>query len=95
MKGCLIHEMFGCIYAHLILEVGLCDLDNLFYVSYPNIENFWVYVHTYVFTAGGDIVELSLQTIWCQDWMICLYGNTFLLAKLANKHPLSVRNQIL
>ena len=33
MKCCLIHEKLGCIYAHLVLEVGLHDLDNFFHIS--------------------------------------------------------------
>ena len=42
MKWCLIHEMLGCIYGHLVLEVGLCDFDNSFHISCLYIENFWV-----------------------------------------------------
>ena len=41
MKCCLIHEMLGCIYAHLVLEVGLCDLVKSFHNLYLYIENFW------------------------------------------------------
>ena len=33
MKCCLIHEMLSCIYAHLVLEVGLRALDNSFHIS--------------------------------------------------------------
>ena len=40
MKWCLIHEMLGCIYAHLVLEVGLRDLDKSLHISYLYIENF-------------------------------------------------------
>ena len=39
MKCCLIHEMLGCIYAHLALEVGLCDWDKSFHISYLYMEN--------------------------------------------------------
>ena len=42
MKWCLIHEMLGCIYAHLVLEIGVRDLDNSFHISYLYIENFCV-----------------------------------------------------
>ena len=42
MKYCLIHEMLGCIYALLVLEVGLRDLDKSFHISYLCIENFWL-----------------------------------------------------
>ena len=35
----LIHEMLGCIYAHLVLEVGLCDWDKSFHISYLYMEN--------------------------------------------------------
>ena len=41
MKWCLIHEMLGCIYAYLVLKVGLRDFDNSFHISYLYIENFW------------------------------------------------------
>ena len=40
MKFCLIHEMLGCIYAYLVLEVGPRDLDKSFHISYLYIENF-------------------------------------------------------
>ena len=40
MKCCLIHEMLGCVYAHLVLEVGLRELDNLYLYT----ENFWIQV---------------------------------------------------
>ena len=42
MKCCLIHEMLGCVYAHIVLEIGLRDLDNSFHISYLYIENFCV-----------------------------------------------------
>ena len=51
MKCCLIHEMLGCIYDHLVLEVGLRDLDNSFHISYLYVENFW-YGLTYGRTGG-------------------------------------------
>ena len=41
MKCCLIHEMFGYVYAHLVLEVGLRDFTKSFNISYLYIENFW------------------------------------------------------
>ena len=44
IKCCLIHKIFCCIYTHLVLEVGLRDLDNFFHNSYLYIENFCVYV---------------------------------------------------
>ena len=44
MKWCLIHEMLGYVYAHLVLEVGLRDLDKSFYISYLNIETLWHFV---------------------------------------------------
>ena len=40
MKWCLIHEMLGCIYAYLVLEVGLRDLDNSFHISYHLYRKF-------------------------------------------------------
>ena len=40
MKGCLIHEILGCMYAVLALEVRMPDLDNSFHISYLSIENF-------------------------------------------------------
>ena len=40
MKCCLIHEMLICIYAHLVLEVGLRALDNSFHISELYIANF-------------------------------------------------------
>ena len=39
---CLIYELLGCIYAHLVLEVGLRDLDNSFHISYLYIENVYI-----------------------------------------------------
>ena len=39
MKWCLNHEILCCVYAHLVLEVWLCDLDKLFHISYLYIEN--------------------------------------------------------
>ena len=48
MKCCLIHEMLRCIYAHLVLEVGQCNLDNSFHISYISIENFWFFVISYL-----------------------------------------------
>ena len=39
MKCCLIHEMLGCIYAHIVLEVRLRDLDKSFHILYLYIEN--------------------------------------------------------
>ena len=36
----LFHKMLGRIHAHLVLEVGLRDLDNYFHISYLYIENF-------------------------------------------------------
>ena len=39
MKCCFIHEMLGCVYAHLVLEVGLRDLDKSFHILYLYIEN--------------------------------------------------------
>ena len=39
MKCCLIHEMLGCVYAYLVLEVGLRDLDNFLHISYLYIEH--------------------------------------------------------
>ena len=41
MKWCLIHEMFGSLYAYLVLEVGLRDLDKSFHISYLYMEHFW------------------------------------------------------
>ena len=38
MKCCLNHEMLGCIYAYLVLEVGPPNLDNSFHISYLCIE---------------------------------------------------------
>ena len=37
--------MLGYIYAHLVLEVVLRDLDNSFRIRYLYIENFWRYLH--------------------------------------------------
>ena len=51
MKWCLSHEMLGCVYVHLVLEVELRDLDNFFHISYLNIENF------------GEIVTCRLSTL--------------------------------
>ena len=34
--------MLGCIYAYLVLEVWLRDLDKSFHISYLYIENFWI-----------------------------------------------------
>ena len=48
MKCCLIHEMLRCIYAHLVLEVGQRNLDNSFHISYISIENFWIFVISYL-----------------------------------------------
>ena len=42
MKWCLIYEMLGCFYAHLVLEVEMRDLDIFFHISYLYIENFWL-----------------------------------------------------
>ena len=41
----------GCIYTHLVLEVGLRDLDNSFHISYLYVEHFW-YRITYGRTGG-------------------------------------------
>ena len=38
MKYCLIHKMLGCVYAYLLLEVWLRDLDKSFHISYLYIE---------------------------------------------------------
>ena len=42
MKCCLIHEMLGCIYAYLVLEVGQRDFNNSFHISHLYIGNVWV-----------------------------------------------------
>ena len=36
--------MLGCVYAYLLLEVGLRDLDKSFHISYLYIENFWIHL---------------------------------------------------
>ena len=51
MKWCLIHEMLGCIYAHLVLEIGVRDLDNSFHISYLYIKNFQV---------GSEVVYIEI-----------------------------------
>ena len=33
--------MLGCIYANLVVEVGMRDLENSFHISYLYIEHFW------------------------------------------------------
>ena len=33
----------GCIYAHLVLEVGLRDWKKSLHISYLYIENLWLY----------------------------------------------------
>ena len=43
-KCCLIHEMLDCIYAHLLLEIGMRDQNNSFQISYLYVENFWEFV---------------------------------------------------
>ena len=40
--------MLRCIYAHLVLEVGQGNLDNSFHISYISIENFWIFVISYL-----------------------------------------------
>ena len=67
MKCCLIHEMFGCVYAHLVLEVGLRDLYKSFHISYlqTKLKNFRSEITRVVcrtvFT-GGRLYSLHLAT---------------------------------
>ena len=66
MKWCLIHEMLGCIHAHLVLEVGLHVLDESFHISYL-YRKFLVHMK-YDFTL---LTPLSFQK---EDSHICLYA---------------------
>ena len=50
--------MLGCIYAHLVLEVGLSDLDKTFHISYLYIENFWV---------KAEIVYIEIGNV---EWIV-------------------------
>ena len=79
MKCCLIHEMLNCIYtylaqevglrvyAHLVLDVRLHDLDNFFHISYLFIENFCLKP---IFSKTVGLIELN----FCGKLFNCCQG---------------------
>ena len=45
----MLNEMLNCVYAHLVLDVGLHNLDNFFHISYHYMEDFYLLYGPIVF----------------------------------------------
>ena len=81
--------MLDCVYTHLVLEVGLRDLDNSFHISYLLIENFWSEDCFQVNNSGSAgcppytriifrINGQDLSRVWTVPWVCKIVNfNTF------------------
>ena len=77
MKCCLIHEMLGCVYAHLVLKVGLRDLDTSFHISYLYIENICIFERltfqgSISCTFALSLIQGSLSTCGSESCSPCM-----------------------
>ena len=56
--------MLDCIYAHLLLQVGLRDLDKYLHISYLYIENFYynlVECWAYKITIATETKKIAIS----------------------------------